>query len=92
MDKRWRMLAVACAIGPASNAFAEYIEPHRCRPPFEDPFPNAFSQQSFQMELTSYRDCITKYVNQQREASVAHEHAASKAIREWNDYVTRMQK
>lgn len=61
---------------------------HSCSKPFK---PYEFSSRSerdlFLMEVESYKQCITDFVEEQEDAILRHREAAEEAIEEWNTFV-----
>lgn len=83
------LLSSLLAFGVIGQVNAEYVSPHSCREPFEDPFPSTFSETTYQLGVQSFQKCIKQYVLEQEQAIAEHKRAADNAIESWNDFVKR---
>lgn len=88
MNKSTFIAALICLVS-SSNCFAEWIDQHRCNEPFEDPFPNSFSETTYQLGAQSFKECIEKYIQDQDQAMDEHKEAAEHALKSWNDFVAK---
>ena len=65
-----------------------FMDSPSCTEPYKPyEFSDDWEYQNFLNEVDSYRDCISTFVEEQREAAQRHLEAADEAVEQWNRYV-----
>ena len=87
--KRCSILIFAVMVGLPGGALAHSTtESHYCSKPNKPfQFESQFEVNNWQDEVSTYKSCITDFVEEQESAVKKHSESAQDAIDEWNSFV-----
>ena len=82
-------LSILLLLGFITTAFSHSFTPsNSCSKPYKPyKFNSEYEVNLFNNGVTSYKNCITDFIEQQQRESETHLRAAKAAIDEWNDFV-----